>query len=66
MKGKMYLAFSAGLSARRAELAMTSNPFGTDTAEQRKYRAAWLNGWETEDRFIRIRNNDKTGLPKDR
>ena len=49
----LFHAFGDGIQARKQELAMTANPYSTDTAEERRLRAAWLRGWETEDRFIR-------------
>ena len=49
----LFDAFSAGIQARKQELAMTANPYHTDTAAQRSLRNAWLRGWETEDRHIR-------------
>jgi hypothetical protein len=53
MRQTVYHAFSDGIQARKQELAMTANPYGVETAAERNLRAAWLRGWETEDRFIR-------------
>jgi hypothetical protein len=48
-KPTIYAAFTNGLCDRREGVPMNANPF---PVQQMRLRAAWEDGWLTENRFL--------------